>query len=159
MSGPFVSSYDEAFLAAFGRGIKELPADKTKIVKDIVDKIHEEVVSHIEYYVQGEMASNAADHIRYEAAKICSSMLADALAGDDKTIRDLFGFSEWYTKHGYIGSGATQWKLIDAIVARRPDIFLDERLAQRDREIADLQREVKRIKEYNHRLLHPDDAT
>jgi hypothetical protein len=160
MSTPFVSGYEQAFLDAFGRGIEELPEEHAALVKAIVDKIHEEVSDRIMQHVNEEMASAAADHLRDVAAKMCSSMLGNALAGDDKQIRNLFGFNDWYLKHGYLGDHPTEWKLIDAIVERRPDIFLDERLAQRDREIADLRRDLQRARDRIHALTHPDeDAT
>ena len=74
-------------------------------------------------------------------------MLANALAGDDDTIKTLFGFNDWYLKHiGHFDNIPTQWKLIDAIVDRRPDVFFDERLKQRDAEIASLQSTVIRLK-------------
>ena len=157
MTTPFVSGYEQAFLDAFGRGVEELPEDHAALVKTIVDKIHEEVSDRIMHHVREEMAGAAADHLRDVAASMCSSMLGNALAGDKKQIRDLFGFSEWYLKHGYIGSYPTEWKLIDAIVDRRPDIFIDERLAQRDREIADLKHDLKRACDRLQALLHPDE--
>lgn len=159
MSEPYVNSHDQAFVNAFGRGVERLPDDRTKLVKDIVDRVHEEVVSQVMHYVTEEMAGNAADALREEAAKMTSSMLANALAGDDKEIRNLFGFNEWYMRFSYLGILPKQWALIDAIVARRPDIFLDERLKQRDREITTLNADIARLKAYVHRLEYPEQET
>ena len=136
MTRPNVSRYDDAFIEAFGRGVEELPDAQTKLVKDIVDRIQEEVVTQIEAYVRDDMARNCSDALRETAAQMTESMLSNALAGDNYTIRNLFGFNDWYLKSLYIGPRPTQWALIDAIVARCPDVFLDERLAQRDAEIA-----------------------
>lgn len=149
MSEPIVSSYETAFVEAFGRGISAMPDDHTKVIKDIVDKIHERVISDIENYIMDDMKSNINDSIRQEAASVASSMLADALAGDDKEIRSLFGFHEWYMKSPWRNDGKpTQWALIDAIVARRPDLFVDERIKQRDREIEVAKGEIARLNKY-----------
>jgi hypothetical protein len=134
------------FIEAFGRGVEELPEDKTQLVKDIVEKIHEQVIESIEEYIWNEMASKAADKLRDTAAKMAESMLSNALAGDDEAIRNLFGFNGWYMKSFYIGTRPKQWALIDAIVARRPDIFVDERVKQRDAEIVELNRRISLLK-------------
>lgn len=149
MSGPYVNSYDDKFMDAFGRGITSIPDDKANTIKDMVEKIHEEVISKIEYYVIDELKSNLDDQIRQEAASVASSMLANAIAGDDKEIRNLFGFSEYYMQYAHdFNNLPKQWALIDALVVRRPDLFVDERIAQRDREIVALKHEMKRLREY-----------
>lgn len=156
MNEPFVSSYEEQFMEAFDRGVQQLPEDRTKIVKDIVDKIHEEVITQLHYYIEDDLKKSLDDQIRDHASKVASSMLANALAGDDREIRNLFGFSDWYMKYaGVSGDLPTQWKLIDALVARRPDVFVDERIKQREREIVvlterawRLEVETLRLREY-----------
>jgi hypothetical protein len=143
MTKPYVSIYEDAFLEAFGRGMEELPQNSADLVKGIVDKIHEAVLTPIMDYVVNKMATEAADALREEAAKVAQSMLMDALAGDDFAIQRLFGFDGSQRRHAYLGALPTQWALIDAIAERRPDVFLDERLKQRDREIADLKERGK----------------
>ena len=72
----------------------------------------------------------------------------NALAGDDQTIRNLFGFSDWYMKNLYMGKLPTQWGLIDAIAERKPEIFRDERIAQQQAQIKQLTQELNRVKNY-----------
>jgi hypothetical protein len=146
MSEPYVSSYDDVFTKAFTGAIENVPWGQAVLVKDIVDQIQEQVVSSIENYVLDDMKRNLDDQIRGAASEVARSMVMNALAGDDETIRNLFGFTGWYMKHAWPYSAMpTQWKLIDALVDRRPEIFLDERLAQRDREITQLKERVAQI--------------
>lgn len=154
MSEPIVSSFDEKFMEAFGRGCDAIPSDQTKTIKKIIDQIHESVVSDLQYYIEEDLKQNMNHTIRDEASRVASSMLANALAGDDKEIRNLFGFNEWYMKHHFtFGTLPSQWALIDALVARRPDLFVSERIAQREAEISALQASVARQKEYIERLI------
>jgi hypothetical protein len=155
MTQPFVSSYDQAFLDAFDKGIKEMPQDLSGLVKATLDRVHEEVLSSLQFYIQDDMKSNLDREIRSHAADVASSMLANALAGDDKEIRNLFGFNDWYMKNLYLGREPTQWALIDAIVARRPDVFVDERIAQRDAEIQELNRRVANLMRRVEHLENP----
>ena len=145
MAEPYVSSYDQAFMDAFDKGIKEMPDTLQNMVKTMLDKFHDEILGNLQYYIQDEMKSNLDGEIRGHAAKVAESMLANALAGDDREIRNLFGFNDWYMKHLYIGSKPTQWALIDALVERRPDIFVNERIAQRDAEIMQLNQQVSNL--------------
>jgi hypothetical protein len=147
MSQPFVSSYDQAFMDAFDKGIDQMPDKLPDLVKTLLDKVHEDVLDPLRNFIADEMKSILNAEIRDQAARVASSMLANALAGDSKEIRNLFGFSNWYMKHLYLGKYPTQWALIDAIVARRPDLFVDERIAQRDAEILNLNQEVTRLKQ------------
>jgi len=156
MSDPFVSSFEQPFIEAFGRGCGQIPDDLKATVKAIVDRIHEDVIGQIEYYVADDLKTNMAEAVRSEAAAVAKSMLMNALAGDDKAIRNLFGFNDWYMRHAYSGDLPTQWALIDAIVAKRPDIILDERLRQRDQEIEGLRlanKNLSRQVEYMRRKL------
>jgi hypothetical protein len=134
-------------MEAFEKGAKEMPSDLSGIVKAMVDQVHDEALDQLTSYITDEMRSNINAEIRNQAASVASSMLANALAGDDRQIRTLFGFNDWYMKHLYSGSKPTQWALIDALVARRPDLFVSERIAQRDAEIGLLTQEVCRLKE------------
>ena len=111
----------------------------------------------IEDYVRDEMGSNAAIGLRDTAARMAESMLSNALAGDDKTIRNLFGFNDWYMKTLYMGSLPTQWALIDAIVARCPDIFAEERVKQRDAEIVELNRKIANLTRQLEWLKNPEN--
>jgi hypothetical protein len=145
MGQPYVSSYDQVFMDAFDKGIKEMPQDLSDLVKVVLDKVHEDVLEKVRYYIMDDMKSNLDNDIRDHASNVASSMLANALAGDNKEIRNLFGFSDWYMKHLYIGDKPTQWALIDAIVARQPDLFVSERIAQRDAEIVNLNQQIANL--------------
>lgn len=145
MSKPFVSTYDEVFKEAFSKGIQEMPESLPGLVKDILDKVHEEVLQSLGNYIQDEMKSNMDREIMGFASEVTESMLSNALAGDSKEIRNLFGFNEWYMKHLYMGKKPTQWALIDALVARRPDLIIDERISQRDVEIQELNRQISNL--------------
>ena len=145
MSEPFVSAYDKVFMDAFDKGIKKMPQDLSSLVKTMLDKFHEETLDSLQNYILDDMKSNLDLQIQDYAADVARSMLTNALAGDDKEIRNLFGFDEWYMKHPYIGDKPTQWALIDAIVARNPDIFVMERLAQRESEIVGLTRQISEL--------------
>ncbi len=70
MSEPYVSSFDKRFMAAFSAGSENIPVDQSKTVKDILDKIHERVISDLEYYIAENIKENAADAIRSEAAAV-----------------------------------------------------------------------------------------
>lgn len=161
MSEPYVSSYDQVFRDAFDKGIKEMPQDLSGLVKTIVDKLHEDVLSNLNYYIVDEMKSNIDREIQDHASKVASSMLANALAGDDREIRNLFGFNDWYMKHSYVNehNKPTQWALIDAITARRPDLFVSERIAQRDVEIVKLNQRIANLNRQLDYMKNGDTAS
>ena len=124
--------------------IRELGCERNKITDTICDAIQENVRYNTEEY----LAESIKDDITNRAAKVAESMLMNALAGDDSTIRNLFGFSDWYMRNLYSGRLPTQWALIDAIADRKPELFSDEKIKQQAAEIANLQREVARLKNY-----------
>lgn len=142
-----VSSYEEVFRDAFDKAFGELPEQYPDLVKQVCDKIYEAVVERVRDDVRDYLAENIKDDLCRKAAEMAESMLMNALAGDDKEIRNLFGFSDWYMRHLYLGQLPTQWALIDAITDRRPDIFLDERIKQREAEILNLKNENQRIRQ------------
>ena len=149
MSNPYVSSYEEVFLNAFGRGVEQMPEEFPKVIKEITDKVMDAVINNLENYIQEDMKRNLNDQIRHEAKIVAESMLANALAGDDTTIRNLFGFNDWYMKHSYISADKpTQWNLIVAMMEKRPDIFVNERIHQQDKQIEILNNEIKRLREH-----------
>lgn len=155
MSNPYVSSYDEVFRKAFAGAIEQMPEDHEAAIKDIYGKISDAVLEQLENYVQNDMKSNLDGAICHAAKDVAESMLRSALAGDDAQIRNLFGFNDWYMKHAYRGSLPTQWKLIDAIVERKPELFVNEKLAQQAAEIKELQAQAERLCE---RINASDEA-
>lgn len=149
MSDPYVSSYDQIFLDAFKGAINTVPEDQAKLVKEIVTKIHDSVIDSIFYYVSDEMKSNLDAAIRDKAAEVAKSMLMHALAGDDKQLRNLFGFNDWYMKHRNRWNDIPeQWRLIDALVERKPELFVSEKIAQQETDIAVLQRDNERLRKH-----------
>lgn len=152
MSKPYVNSYNKAFLKAFSYGLTRMP-DTTKLKKEIVDNVFQDIVHQVEGYISDQMAMNLDDMIREKAREVAESMLMNAIAGDDKDIKNLFGFDDWYMKHSYIGSMPTQWKLIDALMERKPELFTNEKIAQQKSQIDLLEKELARVTEYKNRLL------
>jgi hypothetical protein len=41
---PKFSGYDDVFIEAFGRGVEELPEDKTRLVRPVVDPVYKPYV-------------------------------------------------------------------------------------------------------------------
>lgn len=154
MTQPFVSAYTEEIRKAFENIVKnEDFVDQEKIVKNLVDNILENVTDRVHDYVSEELINNIKDAVCSKAAEVAEHMLRDALAGNDKQLRNLFGFNEWYMKHAYAGGLLPrQWELLDAIVERNPQFFVDERLAQKDKEITLLKDQYNRMKEDRDRL-------
>ena len=144
----YVNSYDEVFKEAFKKGVDTMPDKLKEIVKTLSDTIHEQVLDNLFYTIENDMKDNLDCAISSTAAKVCESMLMNALAGDDKEIRNLFGFNDWYMKSLYLGQMPTQWALIDAIIAKNPEVFVNERIAQQARVIEELNRTSIRQKEY-----------
>jgi hypothetical protein len=135
MTRPYVNSYTESIQRAFEELDEENFIDQEKIVKSIVDKILEEVTDRVHCFISDYVISNLKDSFCAKAAEVAEHMLRDAIAGNDKQIRNLFDFNEWYMKHRYHGSQPKQWDLINAIVEKNPQIFIDERFTQKDKEI------------------------
>ncbi len=144
----YVNSYDKVFMEAYDRGVIDMPKELPDVVKKITDDIFEKVLNNLFDYIADDMKRNLDDSIRANAAKVAESMLMNALAGDDKEIRNLFGFNDWYMKNLYIGSHPKQWDLIDAIVKRNPDLFVNEKITQLSGQVAHLQKENARMNTY-----------
>lgn len=146
MSSPYVSSYDQVFREAFASGLDHMPLEhQGEAIKKIYDAITEAVLDRLENYIAGDMKSNLDDELCRTAAKVAESMLMSAIAGEDKQIKNLFGFNDFYMKNPYMGQLPTQWKLLDSIIERRPDLFIDEKLSQQAVEIDALRSQIKRL--------------
>lgn len=151
MTLPFVSSYDDAVRKAFDAFEFK---DKEKIVTTLVDEIIEQVVDKARDEISSSLLADIQDDICRRAARIASSMLADALAGNDEQIRSLFGFDDYYLQHRFSDSRfPTQWNLIEAIAARRPDLFVDERIKQLEWKLGELEQRNAGLMIENNRLL------
>ena len=145
---PYVSSYEETLREGLADAIAKLPDEHKDMIDKITDAICEAIQEKVRYNTEEYLAEAIKEDITQRASKVAESMLMNALAGDDATIRNLFGFSDWYMRNLYLGSLPTQWKLIDAIVERKPDVFSDEKIKQQAAEIASLRHEVARLKNY-----------
>ena len=158
MSQPYVSPYHEQIIEAFDSGFDaaldtERTIDRTALVKKLVEEIWETVLVHLHASIDDYLGENLKDATRRRAADVAEHMLRDALAGDDKQLRNLFGFNDWYMKHAYQGNFPTQWALLDVLMARRPDLMVDEKIKQQAREIewlkqnmGSLYRQIARLK-------------
>lgn len=147
-----VSSYETTIRAAFDEALGALPEDKAKLIKGVTDKIGDEIIESLRESVDDYLFRAIKDDMCRIASEIAESMLRHAMAGDEQTIRNLFGFTEYYMRHAYVGRLPTQWALLDAIVERKPDLFRDEKLAQQARQIELLNTEIAQHKEANQRL-------
>ncbi len=155
MIQPFVNMYTDSVRQAFSKVLEnEEFANQEKIVSSLVDKILVDVMDRLHYFITEDMINNIGDTISAKAATVAEHMLRDALAGDDKELRNLFGFNDWYMKHAFSTSPLPkQWALIDAIAERHPQFFVDERILQRDKEIALLKDNVQKLTKENQRLF------
>lgn len=148
---PYVSPYADEIRETLGKGFDaamEAQPDRAPLVKKLVDTIYEEVVTQLHDSIDLYLGENLRDALCGQAAKIAESMLMNALAGDNAELRNLFGFHDWYMKHARnFDRLPSQWALVDALVQRNPALFVDERIAQRDSEIAMLKAANLRLNE------------
>lgn len=146
---PYVSPYADEIREALGKGFDaafEAMPDRAALVKKLVDDVYDDVVSRVHTAIDEYLGENLRDALCGQAAKIAESMLMNALAGDDKELRNLFGFSDYYMKHAWaFAKLPSQWALVDALVQRHPALFVDERIAQRDTEIVLMRNENRRL--------------
>ena len=143
----YVNSFEQNFRDAFDESA-ELPEDYCNLIKKIEDNIWEAVQNKLRDNTVEYLKSNIQDDICAEAAKVAESMISNALAGDDETLRNLFGFSDWYLKHRYIGDHLTQYKLLDMLVERNPQFFSDEKIKQLEADNKALKEQIERINKY-----------
>jgi len=141
----FVSSYEKAIRDAFDSVSNDLPGDHEKLITKISDEICEAVSENIRNRVRDYLMENIKDDICRDAASVAESMLANAMAGDDKQLRNLFGFNEWYMKHLYTGNYPTQYALLDMLIKRHPTLFADERMRQLETLVSEQQKTIDRL--------------
>jgi len=130
----YVSRFEEALDVA----LVELPEKHTDMINNITDTICGAIQERVRECTVDYLADSIKEDISERAAKVAESMLMNALAGDDQTIRNLFDFNSYYMKNLYLGSLPTQWALIDAIAERNPKLFSDERIKQQAAQIVEL---------------------
>ncbi len=144
----YVSSYEDDLREGLAEAISKLPDEHKEMINKITDTICEAIQENVRYNTEAYLAESIKDDICSRAAKVAESMIMNALAGDEKEIKNLFGFNDWYMKNLYTGELPREWALIEAIVERKPDLFNDERFKQKDAEIANWKREAARLKKY-----------
>ena len=142
-----VSSFEDRFREAFDTA-KDLPQDYEDLIKRIEDYIWDKVQNKLREGTVYYLKDNIQDDICQEAASVAESMLRNALAGDNKTLRNLFGFSDWYMRHRYLGDHPTEYALLDHLIQRHPDLFVNEKIAQLETDNAALKKEINRIRTY-----------
>ena len=144
----YVSSYEDDLREGLAEAISKLPDEHKEMINKITDTICEAIQEKVRYNTEEYLAESIKDDICHRASKVAESMIMSALAGDDKEIKNLFGFNDWYMKNLYMGKLPREWALIDAIAERKPEIFHDEKIKQQEAQIVELQREVARLKNY-----------
>lgn len=130
----FVSSYQDAFQDAFKETLAEIDVEPFESsVKKIVSRLAEDVVDRVHDDVRDRLITSIEDSISAKAAEVATRMIEHALCGDEAEIRNLMGFYSYPAgsrKHmansPYYIAG---WKLLMALMDKRPDIFVDERIA------------------------------
>ncbi len=147
MNDIFISLYEEIIRDAVDKALgNKLPFDREKIIKEYTDKMCYEVIDGIRDYITDEFFENVKDDICRKAAEVLTSMLKDALAGDDETLKNLFGFRYEYLHFRFIPYNTynlpTQVNLINTIVKANPNIFVNEKIKQ-------LEWELKYYKDHN----------
>lgn len=157
---PYVNSWDEKFRKSMHRACEnaiENSPETTELVKKLAGDVIEATADRVRDYIENELWTNLEDMLCARAARVAESMLNNALAGDSAELRNLFGFNEWYMKHPYhyADRKPTQWALIDALAARHKDLIVDERVKQREAEIAELMRQIGNLKKLVEHLENP----
>jgi cell division protein FtsB len=135
------------------KAFSELPTnlvDQEKIVENIVKNVLESVVDKVQFQISDYLIENIKGDVCQKAAEIAEHMLRDALAGDDKELRNLFNFNDWYMQYSMPLSVnlPKQWKLIDAIVKRHPQFFVDERIKQYEKHVESLKANIQRLEKH-----------
>lgn len=143
----YVGSYDEAFRTAFANALEDIQKDPFEdTVKNLVNRIGEDVLDRVRDQISDTMISDVGDKICAKAAEVATRMLEEALAGDDDQLRNLFGFYSHQQRYDFYYH-SQRWVLIEALMARRPDFFVDERLAQLEGKIEALQKQNASLQE------------
>jgi hypothetical protein len=143
-----ISPYTATIQEAFNLAVSDLPDDHTKLVDDIVDKIGEQVLEKVRDNARNYLLENISDDIQRAAATVAESMLMNAMAGDKKELRNLFGFSDWYMNYLYLGDYPREYQLLDMLIERNPDIFINEKIAQLTAANEHYKKEINRLRDY-----------
>lgn len=154
----FVSPFEEQFTESLTKATEDLPEQYEELIKDIEDKIWNAVQDKLRDSTVHYLKDNMKDDILQHAAKVAESMISNALAGDDKTLRNLFGFSDWYMKNRYLGEHPREYKLLDMLVERHPDFFVNEKIKQLETDNKALNHELQRLRAYYYEKYEAEDC-
>lgn len=100
--------------------------------------------------IETHLASDSATNITYRAAAVAERYIAEALAGDDKRLRDCLGLGAYAKpqpfsiRDGYYGSAGD---LLRALVEKHADLLLTEVVAELRTEVRVLRDELARLNE------------
>jgi hypothetical protein len=151
-SAAYVSMYEREFREAFSHSLDALDTEPfEQSVKKIVERIADDVVYRVHDDVRDRLISSIGDSICAKAAEVATRMLESALAGDEKEIKQLFGFYD-YREGGmahmafHFSPKPQRWQLIEALMERGPDVFIDERIGQLGENIVARDREIERLR-------------
>lgn len=141
----YVSSYENKLREVIDNQIKDLEQPECDLVKKLCDTMHERIVQRMHDDMKDYFMSNLRDDICHEAARLAEMHIQTALTGDEKEIKNMFGFNDFYKeKPVYYGSHPYQWDLIDAISARNPGVFVNEKIEQQAGRIRQLEADLAR---------------
>ncbi len=144
----YVSSYENHLRDGLDTALNKLPEEYLESINKITDIIIDQCQEKIRFYTEEYLAESIKEDIMNRAAKVAESMIMNALAGDQREIRNLFGFNDWYMKHAYVGNLPREWKLIEEIVKRMPEVFVDEKIKQLETQVKNLEKECVRLRSY-----------
>lgn len=121
-------------------------------LKDFIDahvkRGYDELTTLLWDAVETNLASDSSANLTYRAAAVAERYIAEALAGDDARLRQIFGISgipqtSWALVQGRYGSSGN---LFRELVIRHPDVLRDEVVKELGEEVAALKDELAKLK-------------
>lgn len=144
--------------------VEEVSSETEDLVNHLVDKmvsdIHDKLFEKVSNRLFDHLIESVQDRIDIVASDGASAILAKALQGDDKTLKDLFGFSDWYLNRSSIifeFRDLTQVKLIEYLIKTYPQFFIDEAFKQKDTILNLHKDEIERLKQIVFKLKQDRD--
>lgn len=151
MSEPYVSVF-EPEATPLRDAMEKLDLEPVnKVVKRATDDLYTHLMDSVNDY----LASNLSDAIDDAARGIASRYLGEALAGDDKQLRQLFGC--WYRHEPAAwslieGRYPDNWTLLRVLCEKFPDLLRTELLGQHETEIKALREKIGQLEKSNREL-------
>ncbi len=145
----YVSIYDGVIDEAFRKGIDGLSETQEATIKVVIDELLERVSEGLRNSMKDWLIENLKDDIARKAAETAERMIESALAGDEDQIINLFGFySHYKDRPVYGGKHPRQWDLLNAIIAKNPEPFVNEKIQQQASYIKQFEADFARHKQY-----------